>query len=66
MRRFTEMDFVVIEDRELALDSEESLPVESLKAYFGPNTNSLYYIMDEGRERCKYTLIYISVHDLFL
>ena len=66
MRRFTEMDFVVIEDRELALDSEESLPVESLKAYFGPNANSLYYITDEERERCKYTLIYISVHDLFL
>ena len=60
------MDFVVVEDRELALDSVESLPLESLKAHFGPNASSLYFITDEGREHCKYTLIYISVHELFL
>ena len=44
------MDFVVIEDRELALDSKETLPLESLKAHFGPNATSSYYITDERRE----------------
>ena len=62
----TEMDFILIDDRELALDSEGSLPLESLKAHFGPNAKSLNYLTDEGRECCKYTLINISVHDLFL
>ena len=51
------MEFLLIEDKELALNADEALPLESLKAHFGANASGLYYISEEGRERCKFTLI---------
>ena len=46
------MDYVLVEDKELALDSEGSLPLDSLKSQFGAIATNLYYIRDEGRECC--------------
>ena len=60
------MVFLLIEDKELTLAADESLPLQSLKAHFHASATGLYYISEEGREQCKHTLIYISVHNLFL
>ena len=38
------------EDKELAQDSEECLPLETLKVHFRENASGLYYLTEVGRE----------------
>ena len=43
-----------------------ALLVSSLQAHFRSNATGQYYMLEEGKEQCKYTLIYIFENDLFV